>query len=63
MRTGKSHYCEIIVRTDGCENAPATFYRGQGSSYRVAARNAIEDLVQNGAGFWENVSIRTGRVK
>lgn len=44
------------------------FFRGQGSSYRVAAERAIAHLVISGVGdngqaaTWENVTIRTGRV-
>jgi hypothetical protein len=55
---------------DGCSNpapageyTPARFYRGQGSSYRVAAQRAIAKLVEdNGNPFSTEVSIKTGRV-
>ena len=63
---GKSHYCEIITRN---EKGEATFFRGQASSYRVAAERAVARMVcENSAsdngqpGKWENVSVKTGRV-
>jgi hypothetical protein len=60
------YYCEIIVR----ETGEAKFYRGQGSSYRVAAMRAAAQLACAGssssdfgmAGKWENVTIKTGKV-
>lgn len=54
------YYCEIRVE--------GRFYRGQASSYRVAAQRAMAKLVCENAGdggqpgTWENVTIKTGRV-
>ena len=60
MKGGGTHYCEIVSRD--ADDKPV-FNRGQASSYRVAAERAIAGLCASGPGFWENVRIRTGRVK
>lgn len=58
-REASTHYCEIIVR--GPAPQGTQFFRGQGSSYRVAAQRAIAKLAYY-AGTFENVTIKTGKV-